>query len=174
MPSAPIFVDLQGFTVRDKFIVKEVAILRNGNELIHHLFRAPFDWNLLTAFEKSRTRWLTANHHGLRWNSGDVEYHRANTIVHRALRDSPPSEFARIYVKGLEKKGWLKKILGNVVDNLNATIETIDADYDIGRLETLGAAGSFRCGQHAKNCAMENVCKLHNWWVERDARISEL
>lgn len=174
MSSAPIFVDLQGFTVRDKFVVKEVAVLRNGKELIHHLFRAPFNWNLLTAFEKSRACWLTANHHGLRWNNGDVEYRQANAMIRRSLRDSSPSEFARIYVKGLEKKRWLEEIFGNVVDDLGATIETIDADYDICRLETLSATRSFRCGRHMRNCAMENVCKLHDWWVERDARISEL
>jgi len=88
MSDVPLFVDIQGFMVRDKFIVKEVAVLRNRQELSHHVFQAPMSWNLLTRAEKSRACWLTANHHGLEWNDGDTEYARAKTIVRNAVRET--------------------------------------------------------------------------------------
>ncbi|KMQ82258.1 interstitial collagenase [Lasius niger] len=63
-----------------------------------------------------------------------------------------------IYVKGYEKEKWLVEILEN-----DAAIETIDADYeDIEFLRNLKPLRAFRCGYHAKNCALENVCK-YDW-----------
>lgn len=168
---APIFVDLQGFVVNEKFVAKEVAVLRNGAELTHHIFRPPMSWDLLTRAEKSRACWLTSNHHQLKWNDGHVNYGSMKRLIRDAVcRESSPDSAIRIYVKGHEKKKWLIEILGNVADDRDVavSVETIDADYeDINRLETLNASRAFRCGYHAKNCALENACKLHDWWFER-------
>lgn len=63
-----------------------------------------------------------------------------------------------VYVKGLQKKTWLEEILGET----QLRIETLDDD--IARLNDMSAEGTFSCGRHSSNCAMENVLKLHKWW----------
>ncbi|EFN84015.1 hypothetical protein EAI_07073 [Harpegnathos saltator] len=81
----PTFVDLQGYMVGKRFIVKEAAILKNGTILSHYIFTSPMPWHLLTRSDKSRAYWLTANHHGLRWEDGTVKYYRANHLVTAAV-----------------------------------------------------------------------------------------
>ncbi|XP_024883822.1 uncharacterized protein LOC112462330, partial [Temnothorax curvispinosus] len=111
------------------------------------------------------------NHHGLCWEDGDTDYRQAKTIIRRAVRDNldelcetEETPNARIYVKGLEKKKWLQEILGDV----DATIVTVDAEYeDIDRLESLRTDRAFRCRRHQRCCAMENVMKLRDWWIEQ-------
>ena len=167
MTDTPVFVDLQGFTVNGKFTVKEFTVLRSGGrELIHYIFRSPLAWNLLTASDKSQACWLTANHHGLRWDDGYVEYAMAKTLMRNALPDEPET---RVYVKGLEKKKWLIEIAGNATQLFFANI---DDDYDdVGQLRHISADQTLRCGRHEKTCAMENVLKLSRWWRERRERL---
>ncbi|KAL6264249.1 hypothetical protein P5V15_004337 [Pogonomyrmex californicus] len=131
-----VFVDLQDFTVREKFTVKEVAILRNGKELTHRVFREAIFWNLLTKAEKSRACWVTANHHGLQWSNSDVAYRFSKPVIQNGVCDQSRDAPRRVYVKGLEKKKWLEEILGgNVIADHDVIVETIDAD-----LENIGAS----------------------------------
>jgi len=164
----PIFVDLQGFIVNNNFYVKEVAVLRQGEELTHHVFRAPLPWNMLTREEKLHTTWLTTNFHNLHWKDGDVEYRQAKKMIKRAVLDGlfdGCDEKIRIYVKGIEKKYWLQRYLG---DDHECEIKNIEIDYEeIDRLRDLRASRPFHCRRHVKNCAMENVIKLHEWWTQR-------
>ncbi|KYN15183.1 hypothetical protein ALC57_12592 [Trachymyrmex cornetzi] len=44
----PTFVDLQGFIVNKKFIVKKVAVLKQGTVLTHYIFTNPVPWKFLT------------------------------------------------------------------------------------------------------------------------------
>jgi hypothetical protein len=179
-----IFVDLQGFLVGERFIAKEVAVLRNETrELTHHVFCAPMEWDLLTSAEKAKASSQIANHHGLRWEDGDVDYRLAKTIIRRAVCDNLTSEIwqrgetpdARIYVQGIERKRWLEDLLGYAICDIDATIETIDVEYgEIGQLECLRVDRAFRCGRHQRCCALENVMKLRNWWNERRERLSDI
>jgi len=41
--SVPTFVDLQGFIVNKKFIVKKVAVLKQGTVLTHYIFTSPME-----------------------------------------------------------------------------------------------------------------------------------
>ena len=158
MSDVPIFVDLQGFAFNNNFVVKEVAVLRNGKMLSHYVFREPVPWSLLTKSEKSLVCWLRIHHHGLRWEDGHVPYSQARGLINRDIGTEP----SLIYVKGLEKKKWLREILDD-----NFEIETIEVDYeDIARLKDLDIIGTLRCGYYMKHCAMQNVCKLYKWWFE--------
>ncbi|KYN35820.1 hypothetical protein ALC56_09844 [Trachymyrmex septentrionalis] len=65
--SIPTFVDLQEFIVNKKFIVKEVAVLKQGTVLTHYIFTSPVPWKFLTRSDRSCASWLSAYHHGLRW-----------------------------------------------------------------------------------------------------------
>ncbi|KYN09585.1 hypothetical protein ALC57_18295 [Trachymyrmex cornetzi] len=60
----PMFVDLQGFIIEKRFIVKEVAILKNGNILTHYISTSPMPWRFLTKSDKRHATWLMRNHHG--------------------------------------------------------------------------------------------------------------
>ncbi|KAL6258205.1 hypothetical protein P5V15_010133 [Pogonomyrmex californicus] len=175
MSNVPIFVDLQGFTVQEKFMVKEMAILKNGKELTHRIFSSRSD-NLLTKTEKSKACWIISNHHGLQWSDGDVAYRLSKHVIRNGVCDQSRDAPKRVYVKGLEKKKWLEEILGcDVIADHDVIVETIDADFeDIGRLSTLDDVRAFHCERHVKHCAMENVCKLYDWWSKRRECITEL
>ncbi|EGI58597.1 hypothetical protein G5I_13291 [Acromyrmex echinatior] len=76
----PTFVDLQGFIVNKKFIVKEVAVLKQGNVLTHYIFTSSVPWKFLIRSDRSCASRLTAYHHGLRWED------RMVPIEHRKMR----------------------------------------------------------------------------------------
>lgn len=160
----PTFVDLQGFTVDKRFIVKEVAVLRKGAVLTHHIFKSPIPWNSLTKSDKSCASWLIAYHHGLRWDDGMIPYNMAKRLITMAVVDA---EESIVYVKGLEKRQWLKDMLDN-----DAIVETMDADYeDLESLNNLDVFNTIRCAKHVKNCAIQNVFKLYNYWLQHQNKI---
>lgn len=172
----PTFVDLQGFVVGKTFIVKEVAILRNGTALSHYTFTSPIPWYLLTRSDKSKAFWLMANHHGLRWADGIINYSRAKSLITAAVVGNMYEKlendaFRLIYVKGCEKRKWLTNLLD---DNLksNLIIKTLDADYeDCPSLDKLDADNILRCNNHIKHCALQNVLKIFNWWSQRQIKL---
>ncbi|EGI58631.1 hypothetical protein G5I_13253 [Acromyrmex echinatior] len=54
--SMPTFVDLQRFIVNKKFIVKEVAVLKQGTVLTHYIFTNPVPWKFLTRSDSTEHR----------------------------------------------------------------------------------------------------------------------
>ncbi|KAL6421445.1 hypothetical protein ACFW04_013900 [Cataglyphis niger] len=85
---APTFVDLQGFIIGRNFIVKEVAILKNGSS------------------------WLIRHHHGHQWEDGNVPYSMAKRLITLAVMGATKEEDSSIvYVKRREKREWLADIL---------------------------------------------------------------
>ncbi|KYN10237.1 hypothetical protein ALC57_17635 [Trachymyrmex cornetzi] len=154
----PTFVDLQGFIINKKFIVKKVAVLREGTILTHYIFSHPMPWHFLTRFDKSCVSWLSAYHHGLRWDDGMVPYSIARRLITETVVEE---DEAVVYFKGHEKRGWL----ANMHDTDDIIVETLDAHYkDVESLRNLDDCNTIRCGKHAKNCALENVFKIFNWW----------
>ncbi|KYN16533.1 hypothetical protein ALC57_11194 [Trachymyrmex cornetzi] len=71
----PTFVNLQGFIIGKKFVMKEVAVLRRGAILPHYIFKCPIPWSFLTKSEKYCVSWLSAYHHGLQWEDGMIQQH---------------------------------------------------------------------------------------------------
>jgi hypothetical protein len=174
--SVPTFVDLQGFTLKRArgFVVKEFAALREGNILAHYIFTDPWSWDLLLKSERSCASWLTACHHGLRWENGIVPYWRARQLITTAVLGAENASVKDIvYVKGHEKREWLKDLILDDQQDC-AYIETLDADYeDVDSLKNLSPTNTMRCGQHnrlygqnVKICALQNVFKLYNWWLQ--------
>jgi len=52
------------------------------------------------------------------------------------------------------------------------TIETLDADYeDIESLNNLDVINTMRCNKHVKNCALQNVFIIFNWWSQYQKEI---
>ena len=145
----PTFVDLQGFIVNKKFIVKEVAVLKQGIVLTHYIFTSPVPWKFLTRSDRSCAFWLSAYHHGLRWEDGMVPYNEAS--------DHDSCIWRWCY---REKRTWLWNLLLND-ERERMYIDTLDAIYeDIESLTNLDVTNTMRCGQHVKNCAFQNILKI--------------
>ncbi|XP_036143157.1 uncharacterized protein LOC118645667 [Monomorium pharaonis] len=160
--SITTFVDLQGFIVGRKFIVKEFTAFRDGFILSHYIFRNPVPWHRLNNADKRQASWLLTHHHGLRWNSGTIPYSRAKKLITTTLtrNETPPV----IYVKGHEKREWLRNLL---LDDTKEDIyvENIEAHYDdIRSLNEMDVTHTLRCAHHSTNCALQNVFKIFNWW----------
>ena len=161
----PTFVDLQGFFVGKAFFVKEIAILKNGYILSHFIFASLIPHRLLTYSETKHVCWLKINHHGLPYDSGSVPYSEAKRLITSALkRVRKDATSRRVYVKGLEKRKWLADLLDEDVRS-SLVIDTLEHDYvDVPALQKLDSKNTLCCKNHEKNCAMQNVFKLYNWW----------
>jgi len=78
---------------------------------------------------------------------------------------------AFVYVKGCQKREWLARY-DSRYDSNDMTIETLDVDYeDIKSLNNLNITNTMRCGKHAKNCTLQNVFKIYNWWSQRQKKL---
>lgn len=103
-------MDVQGFKIADnKFIVKEVGILFDGNRTAHYIFKPPFDWTFLSYEHKRQATWLRKYYHGLHWNDGYIEYDRLSNLLTAMLQSRI------VMVKGLEKKQWLQDFVKDVL-----------------------------------------------------------
>lgn len=166
--AAPTFVDLQGFIVGKNFVVKEAAVLRKGSVLSHYIFTCPVPWHMLTKSERYQVLWLIKNHHGLSWNDGHVSYWKSKRLITTAVMGATEEDDASplVYVKGHEKRQWLADILDNDARN-DVIIETLDRDYeDVASLNKLDVKNTMHCENHVKNCALQNVFKIYNWWLK--------
>jgi len=72
-----------------------------------------------------------------------------------------------VYIKGREKWEWLRDLLLDEARK-DVYVENIEAHYeDIEFLNKLNVTHTFRCHEHVKNCALQNVFKIYNWWHQR-------
>jgi len=162
--SAPIFVDLQGFLIRRDFVVKEFAALKEGHVLSHYIFECPYPWDILSRSERYQAIWLIENHHGIHWEDGIVPYEMAKSLITKAVMGTPATnDNIIVYVKGREKREWLRDLL--LDEARRVYVENIEAHYkDIESLNKLDITHTLRCQKHVKNCALQNVFKIYNWW----------
>ena len=74
---------------------------------------------------------------------------------------------AVVYVKGREKRTWLQNLLLDD-ERERMYIEALDAVYeDTESLSNVDVTNIIRCG-HVKNCALQNVLKIYNWWLQKN------
>ena len=102
-------VDCQGFTTSlHSFVFKEVVILpvKIGTDPTVFHFKSPHAWNDLSNNFQVSNHWIARNFHGISWESGKIPYELLREKMEEALRDAD-----KIYVKGLEKKRWIEKLL---------------------------------------------------------------
>ena len=155
-----MIIDIQGFKGHNnKFLVKELAILHNENEVQHFILKAPFDFNKLPLELQEQARWLHQNHHGLSWEGGSVTFHSVKQFLLHNLRNKI------VYVKGCEKRNWLLDILGN----RGKTTAVYDMD-DLGcpnlrilKKQDQQHQQQRRCLNHKGYCALQNVYLLNNY-----------
>jgi len=78
-----------------------------------------------------------------------------------AVIDAEEDDKALVYVKGCEKREWW--------------IYSIRFDHweDIDFLNNLDVTNTMWCIKHVKNCELQNVFKIYNWWLQRQKGIYE-
>lgn len=122
-----ITVDMQGFTIDNRFTPKEIVIY-DGTKTSHYMFKSPKPFSSLSTNEKNQVKYLERNHHCLQFNSGYLDYCHLRSILQKQLLDiCNCGEVQRIYVKGHQKKQFLQEeIFNNLQDLVDSPINIID------------------------------------------------
>lgn len=156
-------IDIQGFNYgADFFSCKEIAIFNMQDEKHNHkILKMPFPIQLANGKFQKHVNWLTYNRHGLDWNdigdlnSSSIFYENISEFIWNEVRDDI------IYVKGMDKKKWLERIIDNQIIDL----------YEQG-CPSLKKLKSIFQSNHCKlhsynylNCALENVYYLWYWYT---------
>ncbi|EGI68552.1 hypothetical protein G5I_02785 [Acromyrmex echinatior] len=145
----PTFVDLQGFIVNKKFIVKEVAVLKQGIVLTHYIFTSSVPWKFLTRSDRSCASWLTAYHHGLRWEDGMVPYNETKHLITAAVFENDA------IVHGPNKRIYTSKI-NRAKGVLSIVAKSSKSTAFERKSEILGI--SWRKGVKVANVLITNSC----------------
>nr|CAD7449161.1 unnamed protein product [Timema bartmani] len=106
MLSPNMIIDVQGFTTDDgSLVAKELAFLHEekGFLLVYdYEFEPPYPFITLSSANRKKARWLTKHYHGLKWNSGDVNYKELKHIINRHMEREEVNSTVRslILMKG--------------------------------------------------------------------------
>ncbi|KYN12206.1 hypothetical protein ALC57_15629 [Trachymyrmex cornetzi] len=158
-----MFVDLQGFIVGKKFIVKEVAVLRTESILSHYIFTCPMPWSFLTKSEKYCASWLSAYHHGLQWEDGTIPYSMVKRLITMAVIGTEECDDNKtlVYVKTVDFVCTTADVWSSSKRSyLGMTIYWINSDT----LKREGAAIACRRfkGAHTYDKVTEIINKVHS------------
>lgn len=148
------FIDVQGFKgSNNQFVLKEIALLHDENNLQHFIIQPPSDFENLPYHLQAQAQWLFRNHHGFTWNGGFTSLDSVTQWFSNILRGSI------VYVKGLEKAKWIADLF---YLHENVDIRDLDAE-GCPKLDTLKKTftDTPRCIIHSGTCALQNVylCK---------------
>lgn len=92
-----IISDIQGFMIDNEFFAKELSFVV-GNRISHFILKLPRKFSTLTRKDRNTVRYLENKHHGLKYNSGYIEYDRIPWILKDIIRNGDI-----IYVNGHQK-----------------------------------------------------------------------
>ncbi|KAK9878076.1 hypothetical protein WA026_020714 [Henosepilachna vigintioctopunctata] len=96
-----VTLDIQGFTIADEFVAKELGIY-TGTKTAHFIFKPPQEYSALSTRDKKSVSYLERHHHGLRYSDGYVNYEEINSILTKYLTD-----VNIVYVKGCQKYNFI-------------------------------------------------------------------
>lgn len=145
-----IIVEMQCFKSNTgNFIVKEMAFKTMEEDLVY-LFRPPFSKRLLSKRTRRVNNYCTTNFHGLKWETGDIDYGYLKDILRSRCHN-----FCNILTQGSEKKSFLEKILCRpVIDVQLPALNSLPSPPDLGK-----------CPSEHEDffCARENASKISYW-----------
>lgn len=140
-----IIIDFQWFLLNKKSLIpKELASYDSFLHKSHFIFEPLVSFNTLSDSDKRAARYAFTHHHGLKWEDGYTPTNKFNEIVKRLC-----SGVNRVFVKGSEKKNFLK----NIVD-----IEIIDLVGEDRIIRDIPQC-TFHVGTFAV-CALTNVERI--------------
>lgn len=99
-------VDFQGFKDnRNRFIVKEIAILSIKGGLVQHYFvKSPYYIDKLSPFYRDQALFNSKHYHGIPWYKGNVYFNKIKTYLGKLF-----CERSTVYVKGFEKAIFIQE-----------------------------------------------------------------
>lgn len=155
-----IIIDLQGFQLRQTFVVKEMAIY-DGYRLAHYIFKPNIPFKNLSPKERCQVRWLEQNHHCLSYSDGYVCLSELPVILHRFTKN-----YQRVYVKGHQKQKILRMYFNGPIVNL---------EMHFAAVPSLRNRTSENCCMAHKKCpsvcAISNVKILYDFLTPQKDRI---
>jgi len=100
-----------------------------------------------------------------------VPYSVARNLITMAVMDATTDDKMVVYVKGLEKRERSCRICTWVKRNRNSMLKISRRLWRyrifVMRLDlNLNVTNTVRCGKHVKNCVLQNVFKIYNWWLQ--------
>ena len=98
-----VYIGIEGFTLPNRFIVKELTILFDNHEFNHFLFEKPINFQA-TKEERVSIKQTTSNHHGLNFTDGTTPYEKLDAILYRLHN-------CRVYCYGEHTKNLLQNYL---------------------------------------------------------------
>lgn len=152
-----LFVDVQGFkNDENEFIVKELALATPEYTEVF-LIKPPFSYTNLTRSEKRQTRWIEKNR-GICWSEGFIDYREFRRIIKPILNGK------KLFVKGLEKIEWIKKLCNNcaIVDVGEKGCPSFLNLYTTYCKNNV----NLNCFYHSKYCALKNVICIRQWFID--------
>lgn len=158
-----VIVDVQGFKTDDnEFIVKEIAI-QCDKQVSVLLVKPPIPFHCLTKTERNQVCWIEKNRK-VYWNEGYIDYSSFKYHILSLFKNK-----AVIFVKGLEKTNWIRKIMDD--ENDNKIIVCNIENYGCPNLQTLydqykNCPEIYNCIYHSSYCALKNVNCLTKWSIE--------
>lgn len=144
-------IDFQAFkSVDDEFIVKELAIVKiDGDSEFNMVFKPHQPYSTLPRSMQDRVDYVSRRIHGIRWDSGSVDYYD----VIGSIKDSLMNEARIIFVKGLERSKYIRNFLEDTVK-----VENLD-DYMAG----YKGYGGDACTFHTWNCGRCSLSKAKDF-----------
>lgn len=162
-----MIVDIQGFNLPD-FHPKEITFI-SGQQTDHYLLKPPFPVNTLNNQLRKQIKYLERFHHGLKYDSGYVNYDTLDDILQDHLLNN---NIDMVYVKGHQKQLFLENKLCKLTES-SSSIPTII------NVETLAGENNNNnntvpkfildvpyCTNHLNYksmCSLRNCTKLYNW-----------
>jgi len=160
-----VVVDVQGYCISSSstdFYAKELAIY-DGKEMKSYLFKPVIPFNALTDACRKQVKHLYANHHGISYSYGELDYEELYSIVCSHLRDVDV-----IYVKGHIKEKFLVKIFAEIkqLHPLIVNLEFISAPAAASNVPKLDKKPPTQCTYHNLDvciCSVNNAYSLYNY-----------
>lgn len=177
IPTSKLFyVDILGFIVNNKFVLKELGIVECDAQVFYcsthkthrYLFKPPFEWKELSSLDRTRALHAKCNRHGLSWNDGNIDYMELRKIIKKILITENAS--SKIYLANERKVKWFNELTKERYDCISLWPET-HKRIDYNTLERDDQI----CKRHRRSglrCAQRNAWGLHFDARESDGRMN--
>ena len=76
-----VFIGLEGFTLPEEFVVKEICLIYPNDEYNHFLFKKPYGF--LSEISKRTIRYTTQHLNNLSYEDGDIPYNLLPAILEK-------------------------------------------------------------------------------------------
>ena len=147
------FVAVEGFTLPERFIVKELTLMFENGEYNHFLFANPTDY-VPTSYEETTIKYTTRNIHGLKYADGAIPYEKLEEVLSKLHN-------CDVYCYGLNTTNLIQKYIPYTpvtdIKNCGFTMPATLPSAECGRFHN-GRHCSLVKAQNIKHFCMLTKC----------------